>query len=220
MASAQLRVCLGLRKKKKRRESWASIRLVCFHTAFAGLCPILRLSVGPSCLPLTCLLWDLAGVAVLSTRLLFPLNPRRASHKQQGPPACETCPLCKEALPPQPDRVPDSPQSPLLLCCCLEERLRKTIYCSSQERQQKTRREITPRGNASCVFREFSCSLALEGPCNPGIDETGTRLAHMVTPGMGNVCTSMYYLLADPSGAGSAAERGTLGSLGISSNRR
>lgn len=85
MASAQLRVCLGLRKKKKRVTTWASIRLVCFHTAFARFCPILRLSVGPSCLPLTCLLWDLAGVAVLSTRLLFPLNPRRASHKHKDP---------------------------------------------------------------------------------------------------------------------------------------
>lgn len=140
----------------------------------------------------------------------LPIEPSTGLAQAQGPPACETCPLCKEALPPQPDRVPDSPQSPLLLCCCLEERLRKTIYCSSQERQQRqTRREITHRGNASCVFREFSCSLALEARVILGSTRQAPGLAHMVTPGMGNVCTSMdmdMYLLADPSGAGSAAE--------------
>lgn len=105
-------------------------------------------------------------------------------------------------LPRQPDRVPDSPQRPLS-CSCFSLLLRKVHLLVPQltvKRDSKDR-----RGNASCVFREFSCSPW--DPFNPGIDERqapGWPCPHGYT--RHGECTCMYeYLLADPSGASSAA---------------
>ncbi|KAL6699215.1 hypothetical protein J3F84DRAFT_365259 [Trichoderma pleuroticola] len=84
-------------------------------------------------------------------RLLFPLS----LDCSQGPPACETCPVCKEAFPPQPDGVPDSPQSPLLLLAAAAAAALQSP-CHLLRNCAATVKRDSKDGNASCVFREFS----------------------------------------------------------------